>query len=337
MPEFSSNLWNRYWHLLGHRSELGRPKDFVRFNVASEEVVLFNDGAEIIAFDNRCPHRGARIFDDDSGNQPFLCRYHGWSYSKGKIFVADKSQFTHCDLSQLAVNRLNIEWLGDFLFVSKSPCMPLAEQLGSLADIITPISTSIDRLHDFNSYEYECYWPIAVENALEPYHVSSIHPTSLNRLNLMEGRNEYIGLNSIWYTEVGHEQTAKRLKKLQKMFDMGFAHPGYINIFLFPFSMISSTFGLSYSVQNFLPTGNDKHAGFYSRLYKARVRQGINPLLFDDFFSSTAQLNHQVFQEDRAICARVAHDTWSTIAPSVYARSEERLVYFREACRAAKL
>lgn len=92
----SARLWTEHWHLLAHRSELAQPRDFVRFDVFGREVVLHHDGVSVIAFDNRCPHRGARIFDSDSGRERFLRRYHGWSYANGRVFVADKAALAHC-------------------------------------------------------------------------------------------------------------------------------------------------------------------------------------------------------------------------------------------------
>jgi phenylpropionate dioxygenase-like ring-hydroxylating dioxygenase large terminal subunit len=335
MSDFSDELWRSYWHLAGHLSELQDPRDFVRLTVGRNEVVLFNDGKDIIAFDNRCPHRGARIFDGQAGNSPFLCRYHGWSYANGKLFVADKQQFQHCDLSNATLSNLHLERLGDFFFVSVSPRMSLEQQLGGLMETVRQISQTISMRHDFNSYSYDCFWPIAVENALESYHVAAIHPKSLNQLLLNDGLVERHGLNSIWYTQVGNARVANRLNRLAKMFDLAFAHPGYMNMFLFPFSMISSTFGLSYSIQNFLPGQTDASCSFFSRLFTSKVKSGTNEKIFHDFFDSTAKLNRQVFHEDNTICSRLPQDAWSFEPPQIYARSEERIVYFREACSAA--
>ncbi len=333
--EFSNQLWENYWHLLGHVSEFSEPKSYTRFQVANREAVLFHDGKEIVAFDNRCPHRGARIFDGSAGNAPFLCRYHGWSYAKGKIFIADKSQFSHCDLGAARLSTYKMERLGDFFFVSPSPAHSLLDQLGGMADMLVKISSDIVKRIEIDAYEYTCFWPIAVENALEPYHVSAIHPTTLNKLKLGKGRDERFGSNSAWFTEVGDDRTAKRLSKLSKMFDLNFLHPGYLNIYLFPFSMISSTFGLSYSIQNFLPGSADDVCHFYSRLFGSRLRPQFRAELFEDFFKSTAELNRMVFKEDSEICARVPTHSWSLTDPEIYSNSEQRLLFFRQACRDA--
>jgi phenylpropionate dioxygenase-like ring-hydroxylating dioxygenase large terminal subunit len=336
VSDLSYALWEGYWHLAGHLSELARPRDFVRLSVGTADIVLFNDGNEIVAFDNLCPHRGTRIFDESHGNKPFVCRYHGWSYSKGKIYAGNKDQFSHCDLDQAKLGTLSLERVGDFLFVAVAPKQSVKSQLGELFDIVTAIAQSISNRHDFDSYQYDCYWPIAVENALEPYHVPLIHANSLDQLDLAEGVTHKHDANSIWLTEVGNKSTSRRLEKLSKMFDMKYKHPGYMNIYLFPFSMISSTFGISYSVQNFLPDFVGDKSNFASRLYTSKTLPKLKPHIFQEFFDSTAAINRQIFKEDSEICARVPKISWSIEDPKFYAKSEERIVFFREACRQAE-
>ncbi len=75
----------------------------------------------------------------------------------------------------------------------------------------------------------------------------------------------HIGYISLWFA-VNNEKSANRLKKLGRIFSLSYQHLGYINIFLFPFSMISSTYGLSYSIQSFFPAKSDDTAHFISRL-----------------------------------------------------------------------
>jgi phenylpropionate dioxygenase-like ring-hydroxylating dioxygenase large terminal subunit len=333
VPFYNAGLWQDYWHLLCHRSEIKKSRDFVRFDVAGQEVVAFHDGAEIIAFNNLCPHRGARIFDGTTGNAPFLCRYHGWSYSKGKVFIADKAQFAHCDPSSVRLTTLKTTWVGDFLFVSTTPVLTIEQQLSDIYETVRAISNDLERRLDVNTYDYDCVWQVAVENALEPYHVSMIHADSLNQLKLGPGRNEYHGVNSIWYTDIQNTQSARRLEKLGKLFQLSFQHPGYVNIYLYPFSMISSTFGLTYSIQHFFPSSDEDRAHFVSRLYQSQLRSGLNPNMLDSFFASTAEMNRQIFREDNNICRRVPSRSWSAAAPKVYARDEERLVHFRETYR----
>jgi phenylpropionate dioxygenase-like ring-hydroxylating dioxygenase large terminal subunit len=331
----SARLWAENWHLLAHRSELAEPRDFVRFDILGREVVLHHDGASVIAFDNRCPHRGARIFDGDTGRERFLCRYHGWSYAKGKVFVADKASLAHCPLDQIALNTLDLAWVGDFAFVASAPVQSLEDQLAGLAPILAAISYGIGRRWDFNRYLYEADWRIALENALEPYHVGSIHPDTLDTLKLQAGENRYYGRNSVWSAPLGEERMVRRMRTLSRLFDLPHQFEGYESLYLFPFTMISSTFGFSQSVQHFLPASAPERTHFTSRLYTGQLKPAIKPELVSSLMESSATMNRAVFDEDHDICKRVARDTWSMYPPRFWSATEEKLLHFRRSYRTA--
>lgn len=322
-------LWDEHWHLLCHRSEVERPSAFVHFDILGEEVVAFHDGAEVVVFDNRCPHRGARIFDGSHGQQRFLCRYHGWSFSKGRLFIPAKETFTTCDPFQARLNTYETDWIGDFLFVSRRPGIPLRDQLAGVDHAVEAISASISSRRDFNSYIYSCNWKIAVENALDQYHVAIIHRDTLNRLRLEPARDEYIGLNNVSTAAIGDERVFKRLKGMSRFFDIAFQQQEYVAIHLFPFTFLTSTFGYSYSLQQFYPSPDPNQTHFGSRFYQARLSTRISPQTMDSFFDSSVSVNHEVFREDAEICARVPSDSWSPEPPPFVSGGEEKIVQFR--------
>lgn len=333
--EMQSHLWDDYWHLICHRSEVSKARDFLLFEVNGEEVAVFNDGRDVIAFNNLCPHRGARIFTTDHGNAPFTCPYHGWSYSKGRLFYGRRDQFSACEGMEPQLQTYNSCWIGDFLFISKKSKRNLREQIGQNFDLIETISHNIQYRYDISKYEYLCSWQIAIENALEPYHVSAIHPNSLGLLKLGDGKNVYNGNNSIWYTSVGDSRIEKSLKRFSDMMRIDSNHHGYMNIFLFPFSMISSTFGMSYSIQHFLPAKEENKAHFVSRLFPSKLKSDAKAAMFESFFASTAEMNRQVFREDAEICARIPATSWTFEDLPFYADSEERLMHFRRSYRSS--
>ena len=55
-------IFGRLWIYAAHESQLKKPGDFVRTNLAGNEVLITRDETgQIRALYNRCPHRGARI------------------------------------------------------------------------------------------------------------------------------------------------------------------------------------------------------------------------------------------------------------------------------------
>lgn len=327
-PAMDRELWETHWHLLAHRSELATSSRFVAFQVAGEEVVAFHDGASVVVFDNRCPHRGTRIFDGTHGQQRFLCRYHAWSFAKGRMIIPARETFS-CDLSDVRLNTYQTQWLGDFLFVSRRPAMELDQQLAGISDMLQSISGGIASRGDFNAYSYHCNWKIAVENALDQYHVAVIHHDTLNKLKMEPARDHYFGVNNVSYAGVGDERVERRLRSLRRFFDIEFQSEGYIAIHLFPFTFLTSTYGYSYSLQQFHPSADQDRTNFTSRFYPTRLSPRISPEAMQTFFESSLSVNHKVFAEDAEICARVPTDTWSAHEPAYLSSGEEKIAFFR--------
>lgn len=325
-----SQLWEQHWHLLCHRSEVPGTSFFVRLDILGQEVVAYHDGNDVVVFDNRCPHRGTRIFDDNSGKQRFLCRYHGWSYAKGRLFIPFKESFQESDPQQARLNTYKVDWLGDFLFISLRPKQSLSDQLRGVEDVVQSISRSIAARADFNAYPYRCNWKIAVENALDQYHVSIIHHDTLNRLKLEPARDEYFGTNNISYARVGDDRVYRRLKSLRRLFDIEYCVEDYVAVFMFPFTFLTSTFGYSYSLQQFYPSRDLEQTHFNSRFYSGRLSNKISPDAMQSFFESSIAMNHRVFAEDGEICSRVPADTWTPEPPQFLSRGEDKIVHFRD-------
>jgi phenylpropionate dioxygenase-like ring-hydroxylating dioxygenase large terminal subunit len=333
---FDDALIRGFWHLACHRHELPNDRDFLRFETGAGDIVLFNDQGRIVAFDNRCPHRGARWYNDAHGNQRTMCSYHQWSYRNGRVFAANPGQFA-CDISRIHLNEYRTAWCGDFLFVGIEPSMSLDEQLGGFSGALEAASRNIAGRVDFNRYDYECYWPLAIENALEPYHISAIHRETLAKLELGEGQNVFDGVNSVWRSPVGNSRVARQLAALRKFFAIDIQYEGYESFYLFPFSMLSSTFGYSYSLQNFFPArvnaGDRTH--FTSRLLSVPARDPESSRVLQSFLESTAAVNRQVFEEDHSAVKLCPRDSWSMESLPYASKLEEKIVHFRESCRGA--
>jgi nitrite reductase/ring-hydroxylating ferredoxin subunit len=321
-------LIRRFWHLLAHRSELARPKDYLRLSWAAGEIALYNDGGAVVAFDNVCPHRGARFFVEDAGSAPAACPYHGWTYRGGTLRTPPGCGLAPEALARARLNTFETAWCGDWLFAAVAPEETLERQLDALAPRLAGLSQDIEGRRDLNAYPFECDWRVAVENALEADHIDLVHPETLRALALEPGRFEFAGRNSAWVTEVGDPRRAKALRSLGRLFDAPHAYPGYVNLFVFPFAMVSSTFGLSYSLQTFMPAAEPGRTHFCSRLLGARPSGGQASAAVDALMASTAEMNRQVFEEDHRICRRVS-PAYDMEAPDrLFGASEARLAHF---------
>lgn len=329
-----TELFQKYWHMICHRKELPKSGDFLKFKTPIGDVVVFNDDGDYVAFNNRCAHRGTFIYLTDFGNQNNSCKYHGWSFKSGKLIIPNIEHFKGCDISKADIKRYSLDWCGDFLFLAVSPLIDLYEQLDGTAPYLENISFNISERIDLSTYEYECPWPIALENALEPYHIGMVHPTTLAKLELEDGVNTFYGPNSIWKAPIGNNSVKKQLMKFGTYFNIDYAYEGYMSIFMFPFTMISSTFGYSYSLQNFFPhqSRNDR-THFMSRLLTSNVKDTHSKNIIQPFFDSSAKVNRLVFEEDHAICKIIPADAWSTDPLEFISEQEIKISHFRNLCR----
>ncbi|MCE2575649.1 aromatic ring-hydroxylating dioxygenase subunit alpha [Komagataeibacter sp. FNDCR2] len=330
-PEIDGYLARTFWHCVAHRSELPNDRDFLRLEWILGDLILYNDMGTIIAFDNICPHRGNRFLPEHEGNAPLSCTYHGWGYRGGKLRIPKPDSYKPCDLKRVRLNSFHTAWCGDFLFVAIAPRTDLATQLGGLADILTGMSHDISRRHARIGYPYECQWRVAVENALEPDHVPFVHSDTLGSLQLKPGHNAYYERNSVLNAPIGNERIKRGLNRISRFFDVQHNEKSYIAIFIFPFSFLSSTFGYTYSLQNFFPSRNGRHTHFTTRMFHSRLTStGENEAIIKPFLAGVEKLNSQVFQEDSEICKNISPDFPLDGMNSILSTTEEKIAHFRK-------
>jgi phenylpropionate dioxygenase-like ring-hydroxylating dioxygenase large terminal subunit len=329
MAPLERRLLENFWHLVAHRCELAEPGAWLRLDWPLGDLALFNDEGEIIAFDNLCPHRGARFFVGDSGAGRMTCAYHGWSYRGGCLRVAQPGQFDETDLAGVNIRRYKTVWCGDFLFVGLSPQQSLDDQLGPIRVALADAGARIAARADFNAFAFQSNWRVAVENALESYHVNAIHGQTLAPLALIDEEVSYAERNILYTARISDPRTARALEAARRFFDGAGGHKGYWSLYVFPFAMFSSTFGYSYALQTYFPTQEVKRSDFCSRMFTARMKPGAEAAL-ESFFASSIEVNRRIFEEDHAICARVS-PAYDMAAPKrIFARSESRVRFLHE-------
>jgi len=290
------------WHLVGHVSELANPGDFVVLPFATDrEIVLSNIDGDVVAWDNRCPHRGARIYTEPRGNRAPVCGYHG-----------------RCARAQ-DVHRFHVtEVYGGFLFVCTDPHAPGVPAIDSRTfDFLE--ETPPLRFHSEIRAVYSHDWTVAVENALDNEHVPLVHGDSLSTLGLTRAalHCDHDGSS----LELFVSAQADRLDRVGKLFDHRLLTCDYAHAHLFPYGAIATTRGWTYALQNYFPR-SDGGTTFVSRLFvqdggeheTARLR----------WAAAVANMNERVFAEDGAICDLVQVGFTGNLGPR-----DDRIRHFR--------
>lgn len=314
------------WHLVAHRSELAEDRDFLRLAWPLGDLVLYNDRGAVVAFDNICPHRGSRFFLGGSGRAPAVCAYHGWSYRGGKLRVPKPENYRPCDLAKARLREYAVDWCGDFLFAASVPDTNLRVQLDGAWTLIEGMSADIEKPDDLLTEGLNCSWQVAVENALEPDHVSMVHGATLGKLDLSDPENSYFGLNSRITATIGSVRHARALDAMARFFNLRHRYRGYQSLYVFPFAFISSTSGYTYAHQTFMPDPDGRRTYLRSRMFTARTSVAADVTRV--FFSSAAAFNRQVFSEDHDICQRV-DPSFPRELDGILSMSEDKIRHLR--------
>lgn len=320
-------LFEKFYHFGCHVSELRNDNDYIKLEIFDNDLILYNDNGNIICFDNICPHRGAPFIcgNKEDGCQKLVCPYHGWSYQNGKLIIPNRNQFDDIEIFKSDLVKYKIDKVGNFIFFSKEPIMSLKEQLGEFYSTLEMISKSIDKRIDLNKNEFLSNWKISLENALENYHVPYVHPNTLSPLGLTNGEVEFNSLNSLWVSEISNLKAFKKLQKLKTFFKNHiFYKENYFSMYLFPFSMISSTFGYSYAFQSFFPNNIEK-TSFYSRTYSV-----FSNLDTEAFYNSVKNVNRQIFDEDISVCNLLQKSLKNRSTNFIYNQMEKRILNFHK-------
>ena len=316
------------WSFICHELELEKNESYVNIDFFGKEVFAIREKSEIKVFENFCNHRGCKLVSGNSGYWDGVCPYHGLKFDDGKPtntkdLGLEKSQ------SRLHLNAYRVEKVGGFIFFTDNQSeIPLKEFLGEKTFLhLTQISSSLDTLISDEAYLYDCRLEVAIENALEPLHLESIHPNSLNELKLGLADN-YFSDNSVIFTQdIGNEKTKRGLLKLKRFFEFTFDEK-YQSTFIFPSFFISSTFGFSFSVQTFYPSDDKFKTHFRSKIYTSKLFDKAKSKILEPFFESTISINKQIFKEDSEICSRVNKQEKHYIGP--LAQTEEKLIWYRK-------
>uniref|UniRef100_A0A7S1TWZ3 Rieske domain-containing protein n=2 Tax=Phaeomonas parva TaxID=124430 RepID=A0A7S1TWZ3_9STRA len=80
--------WKKQWYAVGFEKDMpkaGSPQP-QPFSVFGEPYVVYSDGeGELVALEDRCPHRAAKLSHGSVKNGLLECNYHGWAFdSKGE-------------------------------------------------------------------------------------------------------------------------------------------------------------------------------------------------------------------------------------------------------------
>lgn len=183
-----SRIFERSWIYGGHVNQIPDIGSHLLCRVANESLLVVRTAAhKIKAFLNMCPHRGARLVNEESGcRKNIVCPYHAWTFDLDGGLLGIPSQKHYLPDLRLEDHRLTSirteVWRG-LVFVNFQnsgddlhSC--LAEFTGYLEDYEHDLESLLPVM--VVAMEEEVNWKLIVENYVEDYHFSFVHPRTLN-------------------------------------------------------------------------------------------------------------------------------------------------------------
>lgn len=188
-------VFERGWIFLGMASQAERPHDFFTTTVGRVPVLVIRGKDGVLrAFVNSCPHKGARIASQPSGNaRLFVCPYHSWSFSSSGRCKAVKWEKAGCYAEGFRKEDHNLKEIGKFgeyrgfLFGSiNSEARSLEEYLGEarhMLDLVADQSAEgLELVPGRARFTFAANWKMQLENCSDQYHFTSTHPSLIKVL-----------------------------------------------------------------------------------------------------------------------------------------------------------
>jgi len=178
-------IWMKAWNFFGRADRIPNPGDYFAVDFVGVPIfVIRGKDGEVRAFANSCRHRGAAMLRGDGNCNAVRCPYHSWSYDfEGKLIVApEMDQSTGFRREDFPLIPLKLGLWGGFIFINLDrDAGPLEDYLADLPEVLK--SYSYDSMVCVRRKEYtlESNWKIYVENAMEAYHVPTVHRSTLSR------------------------------------------------------------------------------------------------------------------------------------------------------------
>ena len=176
------------WHYLCLDIDVPEVGDYRTTMMGAMPVVVVRaEDQAVVAFENRCAHRGALICLDDGGRvKDFQCVYHAWRYDlRGNLASiafrrgvnGQGGMRDDFDMSAIGPRKLRVTVLCGLVFGTLAADAPdLESYIGPdvLARLHRVLDKKVEVIGRFTQ-QLPCNWKLYMENVRDTYHASLLH------------------------------------------------------------------------------------------------------------------------------------------------------------------
>lgn len=309
-------IYRNSWIYIGLLRNLENHNDFITDEIGGISVVVQNFRGTLKAFHNVCTHRFNKIQNAKHGNRALICEYHGWNYNTDGVpfGIPLKSEFKGLDeptLKTLCLKSFKVDTCGQFVFVQINDTgESLTHFLGDSQERLLQVSAMIGRKIEYNEIVNAANWKVVIENTLEGYHISTVHPNTFYKLgfNLKSKMDTEIhGMHSNMTLQLGDTSPNPQRDKFHDMIGKRpFQPDGFFHQLIFPNLSIGSAWGVTVYIGS-IKSLSPSESVFTYELYETNLGEGVllNNAISSMVNFSATEFTHTTLAEDRAICENV--------------------------------
>mgnify|MGYP000176134060 CR=1 FL=1 len=296
----AEKVFHKEWVFVCAEQAIAKPSDYFAFNLAGESVaILRGQDGNLRAMSNNCRHRGTPLLDEGFGEtgKRIICPYHAWNYDdKGALKGAPFTGKVTIEKEKHCLPTFQLEVWSGLLFINLDKnALPLAEKLKGIEEY-----TSIYKPERFDMYtqgpleHWDANWKLAVENALEGYHVFKVHKDTLETVGPTK-LAYYVAGSADWTITGGASENSAGT--LAKWFRGNYPEAyNHYQVVIIPPSFVAILNYDSFSWVHVLPDGKgESEVRSGAMTPKSMFKEGKQSKVFTEAF----------FAEDKWICERV--------------------------------
>ncbi|MGE3936894.1 MAG: aromatic ring-hydroxylating dioxygenase subunit alpha, partial [Rhodospirillaceae bacterium] len=202
-----TGIFEATWQYVCHESQIAEAGDYFASTIGRQPVFVSRqkDGG-VRGFINACAHRGAILTPLRQGRAATLtCRFHGWTFGADGRCIKIKNEESGYPAGAFDKERNGLTPLPrvgvyrGFVFASLNPDVPpLEDFLGEAKTFLEFVADQGDGgmevLPGASTYVIHGNWKLQSENAVDGYHVSTVHRVFGATVGRREERGGYEGM-----------------------------------------------------------------------------------------------------------------------------------------------
>ncbi|WP_420546756.1 aromatic ring-hydroxylating oxygenase subunit alpha [Curvivirga sp.] len=175
-------VFQKEWLCVGRVDEVPNKGNYTTTKLLGEPlIVVRSDEDTIKVLSNICRHRCMQVASGSGKTRGFSCPYHAWRYDlEGQLINAPLMTAENFSLDEHRLKEIKSEIWQGFIYVNlDGNAEPLSPRLTELDKILTNYHTD-EMIHHFVEEDiWDANWKALVENFMEGYHLSFVHPGTL--------------------------------------------------------------------------------------------------------------------------------------------------------------